>query len=103
MTQLPPRDSDSGQPSLQLVEDELELALTFVEISSTAYSMGRLQHAADARSKAEAVRARAVAQLPESTAAGEDSIQVMLSEVQNALARLPSSSEFGRWVKRVAS
>lgn len=96
MTQLPPEQPAfiAGKQTLKSVENELKLALTFVKISSTAYSMGKLQHASDARSKAEAVRARAVAQLMESLAVEEQtaaSIQSMLNEIQNALASLPSS------------
>jgi hypothetical protein len=88
MTQLPP------EQTLKSVENELKLALTFAKISSTAYSIGKLQHASDARSKAEAVRARAVAQLMESLAVEEDtaaSIQHVLNDLQSALASLPSS------------
>jgi len=90
-------------PDLKSVESELKLALTFVKISSTAYSMGRLQHATDARSKADAVRARAVAQFIESSpenAEGAKSIHSMLGEVQVALARLPSSREVSLKVRR---
>ena len=89
MTQLPP------EQTLKSVENELMLALTFVKISSTAYSMGKLQHAGDARSKAEAVRARAVAQLMESLAVEEQtaaSIQSMFDELHSAFAGLPSSA-----------
>jgi hypothetical protein len=87
MTQLPP------DQTLKSVENELMLALTFVKISSTAYSMGKLQHASDARSKADVIRARAVAQLIESLAVEEQtaaSIQSMLNELHNAFASLPS-------------
>jgi hypothetical protein len=96
MTQLPSEQPafSAGKQTLQGVENELKLALTFVKISSTAYSMGKLQHASDARSKAEAVRARAVGQLMESLAVEEQaaaSIQSMLNELQSALASLPSS------------
>jgi hypothetical protein len=85
---------NAGRQTLKSVENELKLALTFVKISSTAYSMGKLQHAGDARSKAEAVHSRAVAQLIESQSADEDgaaSVQSILNEVQSALANLPSS------------
>ncbi len=85
MTQLPP------EQTLKSVENELMLALTFVKISSTAYSMGKLQHASDARSKADVIRARAVAQLIESLAVEEQtaaSIQSMLNELHNAFASL---------------
>jgi len=87
MTPLPP------ELTLKSVENELMLALTFVKISSTAYSIGKLQHASDARSKADAVRARAVAQLMESLAVEEQtaaSIQSMLNELHSAFASLPS-------------
>ena len=96
---------NAGQQTLKSVENELKLALTFVKISSTAYSRGKLQHASDARSKAEAVRSRAVAQLIESLSADEDSaasVQSMLNEVQSALANLPSSIHPILGVRRAA-
>jgi hypothetical protein len=108
MTQPPPEQPafGAGKQTLQGVENELKLALTFVKISSTAYSMGKLQHASDARSKAEAVRARAVAQLMESLAVEKQtaaSIQSMLNELQTALAGLPSSVYPALRVRRVAT
>jgi hypothetical protein len=108
MTQLPPEQPafNAGKQTLQGVENELKLALTFVKISSTAYSMGKLQHASDARSKAEAARARAVAQLIESLAVEEQtaaSIRSMLNELQTSLAGLPSPVYPALRVRRVAT
>ncbi|HXA04095.1 MAG TPA: hypothetical protein VNY30_04620 [Bryobacteraceae bacterium] len=87
--------SESSDPRQQfeLAKKELQLALMFAKVSSAAYSQGKLQHAWDARSKAEAVRARAVAQLVGAVAAGDEAIDTMLGEVQDALATLPSGTE----------
>jgi hypothetical protein len=90
---------------MDLVENELKLALTFLKVSSTAYSVGKLQHATDARSKAEAVRERAVAQLIESSATDKEhaaSVQSILGEVQHALSRLPPSFELNFRVRRAS-
>jgi hypothetical protein len=93
------------EQALDLVENELKLALTFLKVSSTAYSVGKLQHATDARSKAEAVRERAVAQLIESSATDSEhaaSVQSILGEVQYALSRLPASFELNFRVRRAS-
>jgi len=108
MTELPskqPAESVSDQ-TLEFVEDELKLALTFIEISSAAYSLGNLQHGGDARSKAEAMHARAVAQLTDSFAAHQYNhagVQAMLKEVRSALSSLPSPAHPALWMRRAAS
>jgi len=104
MSELPGRELTSSdvQQQLELAKSELKLALMFAKVSSTAYSMGRLQHASDARSKAEAVRTRALAQLIRAIAArdaGVEAIESILGELQKALAGLPSSSEPYFWVR----
>jgi hypothetical protein len=81
----------------ELAKNDLRLALMFAKLSSTAYSMGRLQHAWDARAKAEAVRQRAVAQLMGALADDDKSVGSMLAEVQTALAGLPSSRSPHFW------
>ena len=86
-------DSSEARQQFELAKKELQLALMFAKVSSAAYSQGKLQHAWDARSKAEAVRARAVAQLVGAVAAGDEAIDTMLGEVQDALATLPSGTE----------
>ncbi|HUJ20106.1 MAG TPA: hypothetical protein VLX58_01235 [Bryobacteraceae bacterium] len=82
---------------LEAAKDELKLALMFAKVSSSAYRVGRLQHATDARSKAEAVQARAVAQLTEALDPEDeesaDAVKSMLGEVQLALARLSFSTQ----------
>ncbi|MBZ5596226.1 MAG: hypothetical protein LAP39_28610 [Acidobacteriia bacterium] len=83
----------------ELAKHELQLALMFAKVSSTAYSQGKLQHAWDARSKAEAVRARAVAQLVGAVSIENKAIESMLGEVQEALADLPSSTEPYLWTR----
>lgn len=88
-----------AQQQFELVKKELQLALMFAKVSSSAYSQGKLQHAWDARSKAEAVRARAFAQLVGAVAAGDKAIDTMLGEVQDALASLPSGSEPHWWTR----
>jgi len=106
MTELPAKQpaTSAGEPTLDVVEDDLKLALTFVQISSAAYSTGNLQHGGDARSKAEAAHARAVTQLIESSAVyrQDPSVQSMLREVQSALSSLPSSTRPGLWMRRAA-
>lgn len=94
----------AGEPTLEFVENDLKLALTFAQISSAAYSTGRLQHASDLRSKATAAHARAVAQLIESSPAGREdaSVQSMLKEVQSALSSLPASTPSALWMRRAA-
>ena len=105
MSELPAKQpaAKAGEPTLEFVEDDLKLALTFVQISSAAYSTGRLQQGGDARSKAEAAHARAVAQLIESSAADrhDPSVQIMLKEVQSALTSL-SSARPAMWMRRAA-
>jgi hypothetical protein len=85
--------SPDARQQFELAKKELQLALMFAKVSSSAYSQVKLQHAWDARSKAEAVRARAVAQLVGAVAAGDEAIDTMLGEVQDALATLPSGTE----------
>ena len=96
--QLPPREVDEMvyQERLELAASELKLALLFANLSSAAYSTGRLQHATDARSKAEHVCSRAAGRLaaPEIAAPDADGVRLILGEVQGALARLPTSGEF---------
>ena len=91
--------SPEAQRQFELAKRELQLALMFAKVSSSAYSQGKLQHAWDARSKAEAVRARAVAQLVGAVAAEDKAIDTMLGEVQDALATLPSGSESYFWMR----
>ncbi|HLM99462.1 MAG TPA: hypothetical protein VK335_09290 [Bryobacteraceae bacterium] len=106
MTELPAKQpaAKAGEPTLEFVEDDLKLALTFVQISSAAYSTGNLQHGGDARSKAEVAHARAVAKLIESSAVlpQDASVQSMLREVQSALSSLPSSARHALWMRRAA-
>ena len=91
--------SPDARHQFELAKKELQLALMFAKVSSSAYSQGKLQHAWDARSKAEAVRARAVAQLVGAVAAGDEAIDTMLGEVQDALASLPTGSESYLWTR----
>ena len=106
MIELPAKQpaENAGETALEVVEDDLKLALTFVRISSAAYSTGKLQHAGDARSKAKVAHARAVAQLLESGAAHrqDPSVESMLKEVQTALSSLPSSVHPALWMRRAA-
>lgn len=98
MTQLPPREVDElvYRERLELAESELKVALLFANLSSAAYSSGRLQYATDAHSKAQCACKRAVARLaaPEIEAPDAKGVRSMLDEVQGALARLPASGEF---------
>ena len=94
--------SPNSRREVELAKNELKLALMFAKVSSAAYSMGRLQHASDARSKAEAVRSRAVAQLTGGIAVADVAVESMLDEVQEALACLPSSNEPHFWTRLTA-
>jgi hypothetical protein len=89
---------------LDLVESELRVALFFANFSSDSYSRGRLQHATDARSKAEHVCTRAEARLAAPEIAGPDArgVRSVLDEVQGALARLPALGEFKLRVRRAS-
>jgi hypothetical protein len=82
-------DAETAQ-QLELAERELKAALIFARFSSTSYSTGNLQHATDARSKANAVCARAAQRLsaPEVVQVSPDSVKLIWTEVQNALADL---------------
>ena len=91
--------SPDARHQFELAKKELQLALMFAKVSSSAYSQGKLQHAWDARSKAEAVRARALAQLVGAVAAGDEAIDTMLGDVQDALASLPAGSESYLWTR----
>jgi hypothetical protein len=102
MSDLPRREPAAEmRRQLELAKYELDLALMFAKASSNAYVMGKLQHASDTRAKAEAARARAMAQLiaAASGSEGEEAIQSMLGDVQNALDRLPSSNEPYFWMR----
>jgi len=107
MTQLPSKQPApvAGDASLEFVQNDLKVALMFVEISSAAYSIGNLQHGGDARSKAEAAHARAVAQLTESNSGNQPdaAMESMLKEVRSALSSLPSSAHPALWMRRAAS
>jgi hypothetical protein len=96
--QLPQKEVDElvYEERLQLAAGELKVALLFANLSSAAYSTGRLQHATDARSKAQRACNRAAARLapPEIAAPDADDVRLMLDEVHGALARLPTSGEF---------
>jgi hypothetical protein len=83
----------------ELAKHELRLALMFAKVSSTAYAQGKLQHAWDARSKAEAVHARAVAQLVGAVSSENKAIESMLDQVQEALDDLPSPAEPYLWTR----
>jgi hypothetical protein len=102
--QLPRREADDlfHEQRLELAESELRVALLFANLSSAAYSTGRLQHATDARSKAEHACTKAAARLaaPEIAAPDADGVRLILDEVQGALARLPTSGEFNVRVRR---
>ena len=95
----------AGDANLEFVQNDLKVALMFVEISSAAYSTGDLQLGGDARSKAEAAHARAVAQLVESNPGtlADDALQTMLKQVQSALSSLPSATHAALWTRRAAS
>jgi len=82
-------DAETAQ-QLELAERELKAALIFARFSSTSYSTGNLQRATDARSKAKAVCARAARRLadPEVVQVSPDSVKLIWTEVQNALADL---------------
>lgn len=98
-------DSESSFQELELVERELKAALIFAKFSSSSYSLGKLQHAADARSKAKAVCARAAQRLatPEIVEVGADSVRLILREVENALAHLPAQIEFKARVRHAGN
>jgi len=88
---------------MKSLEGELQIALTFAQVSSTAYRRGKLQHAMDARSRAEAAQCRAIADLIESSAPdlqAADAARCMLADVRHALAHLPPAEEPFRAVKR---
>lgn len=107
MTELPSKQQalNAGKQILDQVENDLKLALTFIKISSVAYASGRLQHASDAYSKAQAAHARAVAEWKAFSATNiQDtaSLQRMLHEVQNALSNLPACAHQAVWMLRAA-
>jgi hypothetical protein len=85
---------------LEQAEGELKAALIFARFSSTSYSTGNLQRATDARSKANAVCARAARRLsaPEMIQVSPDSVKLIWTEVQNALADL-TTPKFGAKVQ----
>ena len=89
------------QEIINSVQSELELALTFVNVSSIAYGRGKLQLAIDAQSRAEALHTRA--ELIESSnpnLEASPSVRSKLAEVRHALDHLPSPSERLRRVRR---
>jgi hypothetical protein len=102
--QLPSKEVDLllHEERLELAKRELKVALLFADFSSAAYSTGKLQHATDARCKAEHTCTRAAGRLaaPEIAAPDAQGVRVMLDEVQRVLARLPASGEFRLRVRR---
>lgn len=102
--QLPRREVDDllYEERLDLAKSELKVALFFANLSSASYLTGRLQHATDARSKAEHACTKAKARLepPEIIAPDADGVRLILDEVHGALARLPTSGEFNVRVRR---
>ncbi len=95
---------ESSLQEMELAKRELDTALIFARFSSSSYSLGKLQHATDARSKAKAACARAVERLgtPE-IEVGSDSLRLILREVENELAHLPVRIEFKERVNRAGS
>jgi hypothetical protein len=93
---LPEHAAEKRQELTKSLKIELELALMFVQVSSSAYGKGKLQQAMDARSRAEAVQTRAITDFIESStpdAEAADSLRSMLAEVRHALSRLPFPDE----------
>ena len=64
--QLRDRAAERREEIINWMQSELELTLTFVNVSSIAYRRGNLQLAIDAHSRAEALHTRAIAELIES-------------------------------------
>jgi len=83
-------DATAPEQQLEIAESELKAALIFARFSSSSYTVGNLQHAADARSKANMACARAAQRLaaPEIIQVSTDSVKLILNEVQTALADL---------------
>jgi|SRR5579862_9171640 hypothetical protein len=107
MTESPSKQPapNAREQALELVESDLKLALTFIQISTAAYSTGRLQHASDARSKAEVAHARALELWKAASAVSirdAAAVQFMLSEVQSGLSTLPASARRALWMVRAA-
>jgi len=94
--QLRDRAAERREEVINSMQSELELALTFVNVSSIAYRRGNLQLAIDAHSRAEALHTRAIAELIESVTPDSEashSVRSKLAQVRHALAHLPSPSE----------
>ena len=94
--QLHDREAGRRRELIESMQGELEVALTFAKVSSVAYGKGKLQRAIDARSRAEAVQTRAIADLVEAASADPEAshtVRSKLAQVRHALAHLPSSSE----------
>ena len=92
------RDHEAGRRRelIEAMQGELDVALTFAKVSSVAYGRGKLQRAIDARSRAEAVQSRAIAELVEATSSDPEAshtVRSKLAQVRHALAHLPSSTE----------
>lgn len=88
------------QEIIRSLEGELQIALTFAQVSSNAYKRGKLQHAIDARSRAEAAQSRAIADLIESSVPDPGAARSMLANVRHALTRLPPAEDPFPRVKR---
>jgi len=95
MTPLASEQLCANQPEgLELALSQLKVARVFADFSLTSYSMGKLQHATDARSKAEHLCRSAAARLaaPETYGSPADFAESMLRGVLNTLANLPELS-----------
>ena len=88
---------------LRLAQNELESAMFFADLSLIAYSTGKLQHATDARSKAEILCVKATQRLTASAINRPDFVESTLGEVQKALGQgFPWLSWDSQYVQRVA-
>jgi hypothetical protein len=92
MTQLAADGMCANQPEgLELTLSQLKVARVFADFSLSSYSVGKLQHATDARYKAEYLCRAAAAWLagPETDKSPSDLAESMLRAVLNTLANLP--------------
>lgn len=95
----PDGNYQSSEESLEVARDELKSAQLLSDFSSIAYSIGNLQRASDARSKADMLCARAADRLTTLDLRTADRVMSMLDGIREALALQPASVKFSRLLR----
>ena len=94
MTQYSSEQAVFHTEELAFAESELKVALMFADLSLSAYRIGRLKRACDARSKAESLCTKATARL--NHLENRERADQILRELVDRLASLPQGKTLTR-------